>query len=82
MVANCQSILGVLFTNAVGIDVFIGKIMVSILCPFVEVVAQPFEIRHTSSDSLASYFLSMDVETQVILKHTGRCYEPVAQKTS
>lgn len=68
--------------NAVGIDVSKGKSTVSVLRPFGEVVAQPFEIRHTSSelDRLANYLLSLDGETRVILEHTGRYYEPVARK--
>ena len=33
--------------NAVGIDVSKGKSMVAIMRPFGEVVATPFEIKHT-----------------------------------
>lgn len=68
--------------NAVGIDVSKGKSMVSVLRPFGEVVAKPFEISHTAGDldSLASYLQSLDGETRVILEHTGRYYEPVARK--
>lgn len=68
--------------NAVGIDISKGKSMISVLRPFGEVVAQPFEIRHTTSelDRLASYLQSLDGETRVILEHTGRYYEPVARK--
>ena len=68
--------------NAVGIDVSKGKSMISVLRPFGEVVAKPFEISHTVGDldSLASYLQSLDGETRVILEHTGRYYEPVARK--
>lgn len=67
--------------NAVGIDVSKGKSMVSVLRPFGEVVATPFEVRHTASElkNLADYLKSLDGETRIILEHTGRYYEPVAQ---
>lgn len=67
--------------NAAGIDVSKGKSMVSVLRPFGEVVAKPFEVRHTASElmELANYLKSLDGETRVILEHTGRYYEPVAQ---
>lgn len=67
--------------NAVGIDVSKGKSMVSVLRPFGEVVAKPFEVGHTASElrELADYLKSLNGETKVILEHTGRYYEPVAQ---
>lgn len=67
--------------NAAGIDVSKGKSMVSVLRPFGEVVAKPFEVHHTASElrELAGYLKSLDGETRVILEHTGRYYEPVAQ---
>ena len=67
--------------NAVGIDVSKGKSMVSVLRPFGEVVAKPFEVRHTARElrELADYLKSLDAETRFILEHTGRYYEPVAQ---
>lgn len=67
--------------NAAGIDVSKGKSMVSVLRPFGEVVAKPFEVRHTASElrELADYLKSLDGETRVILEHTGRYYEPLAQ---
>lgn len=43
-----SSVIGVLNMNAVGIDVSKGKSMVSVLRPFGEVVATPFEVRHTA----------------------------------
>lgn len=68
--------------NAVGIDISKGKSMISIIRPFGEVVAKPFEISHTIDDldSLANYLQSLDGETRVILEHTGRYYEPVVRK--
>lgn len=67
--------------NAVGIDVSKGKSMVSVLRPLGEVVAKPFAIHHTGSElkQLADYLKSLDGETRVIMEHTGRYYEPVAQ---
>lgn len=67
--------------NAVGIDVSKGKSMVSVIRPFGELVAKPYEVRHTVSElkELASSLKSLEGETRVILEHTGRYYEPVAQ---
>ena len=67
--------------NAVGIDVSKGKSMVAIVRPFGELVVKPYEVRHTSSElsELASTLKSLEGETRVVLEHTGRYYEPVAQ---
>ena len=67
--------------NAAGIDVSKGKNMVAVYRPFNEMVAKPFEVRHTGSElkELADYMKSLDGETRVIMEHTGRYYEPVAQ---
>lgn len=67
--------------NSAGIDVSKGKSMVSVLRPFGEVVALPFTVHHTSSElgQLANYLKSLDGETRVVMEHTGRYYEPVAQ---
>ena len=67
--------------NAVGIDISKGKSMVAILRPLGMVVAKPFEVNHTVSGlgSLADYLTSLDGETKVIMEHTGRYYESVAQ---
>ena len=67
--------------NAVGIDVSKGKSMIAVVRPFGEVVATPYEVRHTASElrDLAKSLRSLDGETRVILEHTGRYYEPVAQ---
>lgn len=55
--------------------------MVSVLRPFGELVAKPFEVRHTSSElsELAKRLKRLESETRVVLEHTGRYYEPVAQ---
>ena len=67
--------------NVAGVDVSKGKSMVSVLRPFGEVVAKPFAVRHTGSElkELANYLKSLDGETKVVMEHTGRYYEPVAQ---
>ena len=67
--------------NAAGIDVSKGKSMVSVMRPLGEVVAKPFEVHHTGSElkQLADYLKSLDGETRVVMEHTGRYYEPVAQ---
>lgn len=67
--------------NAVGIDVSKGKSMVCILRPFGEVVVAPYMVGHTASEleSLAYSLKSLDGETRVVMEHTGRYYEPIAQ---
>ncbi|KAF5058958.1 Transposase [anaerobic digester metagenome] len=67
--------------NVAGVDVSKGKSMVSVLRPFGEVVAKSFTVRHTSSElkELADYLKSLDGETRVVMEHTGRYYESVAQ---
>jgi len=67
--------------NAVGIDVSKGKSMVAVLRPLGVVVAKPFKVDHTAAGlgKLADFLKSLDGETKVIMEHTGRYYEPVAQ---
>jgi len=67
--------------NAVGIDVSKGKSMIAVVRPFGEVVVAPYEVRHTVSElrKLAHSLKSLDGETRVVLEHTGRYYEPIAQ---
>jgi hypothetical protein len=67
--------------NAVGIDGSKGKSMVAVVRPFGELVVKPYEMRHTASElgKLANFLKSLSGETKVILEHTGRYYEPVAQ---
>ncbi len=67
--------------NAVGIDVSKGKSTVAILRPLGVTVAKPFEVIHTAKGlkKLTEYLQTLDGETRVILEHTGRYYEPVAQ---
>ena len=67
--------------NAVGIDVSKGKSMVAVLRPLGVVVAKPFEVDHTTTGlgKLSDFLKSLDGETKVVMEHTGRYYEPVAQ---
>ena len=70
--------------NAVGIDVSKGKSMVAILRPYGEIVASPFEVKHTASNlnSLVDLIKSVDGESRVVMEHTGRYYEPIVRKLS
>ena len=67
--------------NSAGIDVSKSKSMVAVFRPFNETVAKPFEVRHTGSElrQLADYLKSLDGETRVVMEHTGRYYEQIAQ---
>jgi Transposase and inactivated derivatives len=67
--------------NSAGIDVSKGKSMIAVIRPFGEVAVKPYEVRHTASElkKLAHSLKSLDGETKVILEHTGRYYEPIAQ---
>ena len=66
--------------NAVGIDISRGKSMVAVLRPFGEVVMPPFEVGHSNAElnALAEQLKSIEGETRVVMEHTGRYYEPVA----
>lgn len=67
--------------NAVGIDVSKNKSMVAVVRPFGQIAVKPFEVRHTARDlkKLADFLKSLNGETRVVMEHTGRYYEPVAQ---
>ncbi len=66
--------------NAVGVDVSNGHSTVAVLRPFGEVVALPFEVSHTHDglNALAERLKSYAGETRVVLEHTGRYYESIA----
>ena len=68
--------------NAVGIDVSKGKSMVSIMRPFGEIVSEPFEVKHTSSEikALIALINSVDGESRIVMEHTGRYYEVLANQ--
>ena len=67
--------------NLVGVDVSKGRSMVAVRRPFNEIVVKPFEVRYTGSElsKLADYLKSLDGETRVVMEHTGRYYEQIAQ---
>ena len=54
--------------------------MVAVLRPFGEVVMLPFEVGHSNAElnALAEQLKSIEGETRVVMEHTGRYYEPVA----
>lgn len=68
--------------NAVGIDVSKGKSMVAILRPYGEIVASPFEVKHTTSNlnSLIELIKSVDGESRIVMEYTGRYYDPIVRK--
>ena len=68
--------------NAVGIDVSKGKSMVAILRPYGEIVSSPFEIQHSEKEisSLIRQIQSISGESRIVMEHTGRYYEPLAQQ--
>ena len=70
--------------NAVGIDVSKGKSVVAILRPYGEVVYSPFDLKHTASDisSLIALIKSIGGESRIVMEHTGRYYEVLANQLS
>ena len=66
--------------NAAGIDVSSRKSTVAVLRPFGEVVKVPFDVSHSveALTDLARQLKALDGETRVVMEHTGRYYEPVA----
>ena len=70
--------------NAVGIDVSKGKSVVSVIRPYGEVVCSPFELKHTASDisSLITLIKSIEGESRIVMEHTGRYYEVLANQLS
>lgn len=67
--------------NAAGIDVSSRKSTVAVLRPFGEVVKLPFDVTHSAEGlaALVQQLKSIEGETRVVMEHTGRYYEPVAQ---
>ncbi len=68
--------------NAVGIDVSKGKSMVVILRPFGEIISGPYEVHHTFDEinEVIKDIQNLDGDTKVVMEHTGRYYEPIAQQ--
>jgi transposase len=69
-----------MLVNAVGIDVSKGKSMISVMRPFGEVVASPYEVNHTVEElkKLAEFLKSLNGETRVIMEYTGKYFQPIA----
>jgi len=68
--------------NSVGTDVSKGKSMVAVMRQFGEVVAEPVEYSHTIDGlkELVAFLKSIDGEIKVVMEHTGKYYEPIAQE--
>lgn len=66
--------------NTVGIDASRSKSKVAVLRPPCEVVMLPFEVGHSNTElnALAQQLKSIEGETCVVMEHTGRYYESVA----
>ena len=67
--------------NAVGIDVSKGKSMVAIMRPFGEVVATPFEIKHTEIElkKLVCILEKLPGETRIVMEHTVIYWQPIVK---
>ena len=50
MDSGCDSQMGGMQMNSVGIDISKGRSMIAVMRPFGEVVISPFEVRHTGSE--------------------------------
>lgn len=59
--------------NAAGIDVSKGKSMVTVMCPFGEVVFSPLEVSHTNKDLTepTKKLKSLPGETRVIMEYAA-----------
>lgn len=64
---------------SVGIDISKEKSMVCILKPYGELIAEPYEIKHTDSDLklLVETILEFKEETRVVMEATGAYHFPV-----
>lgn len=65
--------------NSVGIDVSKEKSTVCILKPYGEVIASPYEIKHTEEEMkvLVKQLKGLDGETRVVLEATGAYHLPL-----
>ena len=66
---------------AVGIDVSNGRSTVAVLQSKTKVTLKPFEVAHTaeSLNRLAGTLNDLGDDVRVVMEHTGRYYESVAQ---
>ena len=67
--------------NAVGIDVSKEKSTATIMRPFGEMVAEPFEVSHTVAElrKLACFWEKLPGETRIVMEHTGSYWQPIAK---
>lgn len=67
--------------NAVGIDVSKGRSTVAVSQPGGVTVAKPFVVRHTKKGigDFVNYLNTLSGDTRIVMEHTGRYYEPMAQ---
>jgi transposase len=81
MDSGCDSQMGGIQMNSVGIDISKGRSTIAVMRPFGEVVISPFEVRHTDSElsELARQLKSLDGETRVVMETTGNYHAPVAK---
>lgn len=65
--------------NSVGIDVSKEKSTICILKPYGEVIASPYDVRHTEEDvnALIVKIKGLDGETRVIMEATGAYHLPL-----
>lgn len=66
--------------NAVGIDVSNGRSTIAVLRPLGVTVFTPFEVLHTPEGigQLIQQIKSLEGETRIVMEHTGRYYESIA----
>lgn len=66
--------------NAIGIDVSKGKSTVAVIRAYGEIVRMPFDVAHTLKelDNLADFILSLEGESKVVMEHTGKYSDPIA----
>ena len=59
--------------NAVDINVSKNKSTIAILCPFGEIDAKPFDVKHTSSDItyLIRQMKSLNGDTRIVMERTS-----------
>jgi len=62
------------------IDVSKCKSKVAVAQPFGRIIRKPFDVSHTSEElrKLADLILSLDGESRVVMEHTGKYSEPIA----
>ena len=73
MDSGCDSQMGGMQMNSVGIDISKSRSTIAVMRPFGEVVISPFEVRHTDSElsELARQLKILDGETRVVMEATG-----------